>query len=207
MRHALSLHQDRSYRCPDTLARKEDRKKPGSFTLPRRPDRKPAHCASRARSAGTGLSRPAAAALARPFGLGYRRTRPAGSPSACRIHARVASPVANAWVSLSCRHSGNRPVTRIRITGGPRPVTALSGDCRNRCCKPTCPERGRGLRQSQVSGCGHVPDVPRNTAALQVANSANVVGRTPNRSCVWRRTVDSAPLRRSLNSSSRASAK
>src|SRR5262249_4305827 len=63
------------------------------------------------------------------------------------------------------------------------------------------------LASGRLCEGGHEPDFPRNTAALRAANSANVVGRTPNRSCVWRRTADSAPLRRSLNSSSRASAK
>src|SRR5215469_15000754 len=78
---------------------------------------------------------------------------------------------------------------------------------RGRPCGRADPGPGRATASRAPSGCGHVPGFPPNTAALRAANSANVVGRTPNRSWVWRRTADSAPLRRSLNSSSRASAK
>ncbi len=66
--------------------------------------RSPWASSRRARSGGTGLSRLATAGpgAARSASLIASRA-PAASPSAWRIHARVARPLASGWLSLSWR--------------------------------------------------------------------------------------------------------
>jgi len=59
---------------------------------------------------------------ASPFGLYHRLPGPGGSPSACRIQARVAS----VCVSPSCRHSGS-PIWSSRRADQPDTIGQVIG--------------------------------------------------------------------------------